>query len=658
MPNCGHLLAPMCGCASSPGTTAPSPPPPVPPTSTGTLFANMLRDAGLASEPQAVELDELDASPELLDDVPSDEPELAPGPKIDQYELRRRNAAEDSVEAARRAAIGAYASGDLAATRTELMRRSFARFFREAWKEIEPSTELVWNWHLQLICNVLQAVFLDWKKAKLDRRYRNLIRNIIYNVPPGSSKSRIISVCFHVWMWLHAPGAKLIAMSVNDDAAMRDARDARKLIDSTWFKETFGITWSLKQDQGAVSNYGNTIGGERLSMPSKSVVVGVRADCLIVDDPNDPSENETERNEVNHIWDSTQSNRVNDLARSIRIGVQQRTNSGDWTAHVIERQGLWSLENTSGWLHVVLPAEFEAARKFVMPPYLVELLREQLPDSEIITEDPRTEEGESIDKLRMPPEVLAAERKRWAGTLGFATQMQQRPADLEGARVKRDYWGWFRLEGGVRDAFDEIDNGRPRPDGCHTREKMAATLVKAQIYSPGYWEFDKVAISIDCAAKKTERGSNWGILVCAVHEGHRYVLDDRTRRGDILEIIEVLRDLVKLWRPDAVLIEDKAAGPDLKIRLLGEMNRGAMAMIELVDVKVGGDGKEARLDACVSVLANGFVSLLEGAPWLEEFVDELALFPNGRQSDRVDALTQFLNHFAATEDAGDSWPTW
>jgi predicted phage terminase large subunit-like protein len=529
---------------------------------------------------------------------------------------------------------------------------SFAEFFRQAWRVVEPTTELVWNWHLQLICNVVQALFMDWLRAKKDRKYVNKIRNVIFNVPPGSSKSRILSVCFQAWAWLHWPGMKFICLSVNDDATMRDARAVRDLIRSDWYLESFRPEWTIKEDQDAVSNWGNTSGGERLSMASRSVVVGLRGDCILIDDANDPTETDKERTEVNTIWEGTQYNRVNDQLRSLRIGVQQRTGAGDWTDHVIDKQGAWSPENTSGWLHVILPAEYESERRFVLPDVLVEILREHLPEEEWIFADPRTAEGETIDKLRMPPEVLAAERKRWEGTGNYAAQMQQRPALAEGALVKRNYWGWFRLEHGVRPDIDEFETGRPRPAHCTTGDPI---LVRAKTNAPGHWDFDWVCISLDCAVKKTERGSNWGIIVAAGKEGRRYVLDDRTRRGDILHIVEVLRELILVWRPDKILIEDKAAGPDLKMRLLAEMSRGDMPMIELVEVKVDSNtGKEARLDACISVIANGLVMLLDGAPWLEEFVEELAMFPHGRRSDRVDSITQILNYFKEYEE--DDWP--
>lgn len=543
----------------------------------------------------------------------------------------------------------------------ELALASFPEFVKQAWHVIEPSTKLVWNWHHQLICCVLQAVFMDWQHCQREPEYVNLVRNILFNVPPGSLKSRLISVCYHAWCWLHAPGMKLICLSVNDDAAMRDARAARDLIRSPWYVQTFRPShvkggeeqqWVLKADQDAISNYANTAGGERLSMPSKSEIVGIRGDCLLIDDPNNPkkSESKTERDEVNELWSTNQYNRVNDPLRSLRIGVQQRTHAADWTGNVLQTDGAWTSENPDGWLHVVLPAEFEEARKFVLPEALSSILRQHLPESALVLCDPRTSEGQSIDPVRMPLSYLANERKRWSGTGNFAGQMQQAPALVAGNMVQRDWWGWCRLAKGVNDLFDDSDSGRPRPAHCHDGE---AQVVQPKQFRPGEWDFDWVTISIDCAAKKTTKGSNWGILVVAGKGGRRYVLDDRTQRGALHEILAILVELIRFWKPDSILIEPKAAGPDVMDTLLEQMGRGDIPMVAIWECDPGNDSKEMRLEAAVPYIKNGMVHLLDGAPWLEEFVKELSLFPGGLHDDRVDSLAQILNFRRA---ADDEWP--
>lgn len=375
--------------------------------------------------------------------------------------------------------------------------------------------------------------------------------------------------------------------------------------------------------------------------------------CLLIDDPNNPkkAENKNERDEINQLWSTNQYNRVNDMQRSLRVGVQQRTNAADWTGNVLDLQGTWSPNNLDGWLHVVLPAEYEIDRSFVMPEPLRALLLEYLPESEILLKDPRTVEGESLDKTRLPTEVLAGERKRWAGTGNYQGQMQQRPSALTGAKVDRAWWGWARLAGGVRENVDDLETGRPRPAHCHNGD---AVVVHSKHHSKGNWDLDWITISVDCASKKTEKGSNYGILVIAGKGGRRFVLDDRTQRGALHEIIAVLKELIYFWKPDSLLIEAKAAGPDVMDTLRESMGAGDLPMVSIEEVEPGNQDKEMRLEAATPYIKNGFVYLLDGAPWLEAFVEELSMFPNGLRDDRVDALSQCLNHKRAADDT--DWP--
>lgn len=549
-------------------------------------------------------------------------------------------------------------------------RASFAEFFRQAWPIVDPTAKLVWNWHLALMCAVVQVVFFDWLRAKEDENYFNRVRNVIFNVPPGSSKSRILSVMFQAWAWLHCPGMKFLCLSVNEDAMMRDARFCRDLIQDPWYQKRFQPTWSLKADQDAVSSYAITAGGDRISKPMKSEIVGLRADCILIDDPNNPrkAENKNERDEINELWSTNQYNRVNDLARSLRIGVQQRTHVADWTGAVLELQGVWTPPcgdpkcdkrkpaqccNRDGWLHVVIPAEFDSSRRFVMPALLQQQLRDLgLAVDDLVMEDPRSIEGETFDARRFNADVLAGERKRWEGTGNFAGQMQQSPFAADGNKVDRKWWNWCRLAKGVRPDIDDVENGRPRPVHCHSGD---AVTVHQKHYAPDQWDFDWITISIDAASKKTEKGSNYGILVIAGKGGRKYVLDDATQRGALHEIIEVLvgsdtnperprsSGLVQKWRPDSILIEPKAAGPDVMDTLLEQMGKGDIPMVSIWECEPGNTDKELRLEAAIPYIKNGMVYLLDGAPWLEEFIKELSAFPNGKHDDRVDALSQCLN---------------
>jgi phage terminase large subunit-like protein len=52
-----------------------------------------------------------------------------------------------------------------------------------------------------------------------------------------------------------------------------------------------------------------------------------------------------------------------------------------------------------------------------------------------------------------------------------------------------------------------------------------------------------------------------------------------------------------------------------------------------------------RMHAQTATIENGFVHLPQAAPWLAEYLHELAVFPNGQYDDQVDSTAQFLDWF-------------
>ena len=68
--------------------------------------------------------------------------------------------------------------------------KTFSGFVREAWHVLEPNTPLKWSWHMACLCDHLEAM-----------TYGKITPWMIINVPPGSSKSMIVSVLWQAWEW-------------------------------------------------------------------------------------------------------------------------------------------------------------------------------------------------------------------------------------------------------------------------------------------------------------------------------------------------------------------------------------------------------------------------------------------------------------------------
>ena len=60
--------------------------------------------------------------------------------------------------------------------------------------------------------------------------------------------------------------------------------------------------------------------------------------------------------------------------------------------------------------------------------------------------------------------------------------------------------------------------------------------------------------------------------------------------------------------------------------------------------------KVMRLHAQTAAIENGFVFLPREAHWLEDYVEELTLFPKGAHDDQVDSTAQALAYLTTLED--------
>lgn len=491
----------------------------------------------------------------------------------------------------------------LEALRVKRMRGSLAEFVKASWHVLEPDTELEWSWHHEALCLHIQWL-LEEQLAKLaDKRHVMMAQNAAINVPPGTLKSRILSVCAPAWMWLRMPSWSVICISGTPEVAWRDADACRELIRSEWYRRTFRPQWELRADQDALGRYGNTGGGMRRSFGSTTKITGLRAHAIFNDDPNDPDEvmSETTRNSVNNRWNKTTYNRVNDERNAIRIGIQQRLHADDWTGNVL--QNPWAPTNRTGWIHLCIPTEFDPARACVTP----------------IWRDPRTVDGEVIHPERFTPEVLSAARTT-LGSFGYAGQHQQSPSPAEGGMFARRFWRFWRAP--------TTDGIARRPEGCATHESAPARIITVK-------EMDWIAISVDATFKSKATSDRVGLQVWGGKRADRFLIADRTKVMSFTNTLAAIRELrVEFPNARKILVEDKANGSAIMDTLGAEL--GGLVAIE------PHGGKASRAFACSPYVEAGNVYLPEGAACVEPFVDELAVFPNGKHDDRVDTMTQLL----------------
>jgi predicted phage terminase large subunit-like protein len=104
--------------------------------------------------------------------------------------------------------------------------------------------------------------------------------------------------------------------------------------------------------------------------------------------------------------------------------------------------------------------------------------------------------------------------------------------------------------------------------------------------------------------------------------------------------VSAIRTLVEKWPAHGVLVEDKANGPAVISMLRHEISG-------LIAVNPEG-GKVSRAHAVSAVVEAGNVFLPHPrvAPWVDGYLAELSIFPNGRHDDQVDQTTQALNRLS------------
>lgn len=183
------------------------------------------------------------------------------------------------------------------------------------------------------------------------------------------------------------------------------------------------------------------------------------------------------------------------------------------------------------------------------------------------------------------------------GSRVFNALYQQRPSAAEGNLLKREWWRYYE---------------NPPP-------------------------FASMLISVD-AAFKDEDDSDYVVVQAWGKNGvNMYLVDQVRAKLNFPATLETIRNMVKKY-PDAhvKLIEDKANGSAI-IQTLTTQIPG------IIGVNPEG-GKVARVNAVSAYIEAGNV-YLPRSTWIHDFVEEAASFPNGKNDDQVDAMSQALHRF-------------
>lgn len=285
----------------------------------------------------------------------------------------------------------------------ELCRRDFFFFLKEFWHVIIPD-EPIYNWHIEYLCKELQEVV-----QRIKNRDPKLHDTII-NIPPGTSKSTIVTVMLPAWAWTIDPSIRTLSASYSASLSTDHAMKSRDIIRSDKYRSYFpGL--EIKADQDNKTHYKNNHGGERYATSVTGTVTGFHAHLIVVDDPLNPkgAGSEADRLTANNFMDVTLSTRKVNKSVTPTILVMQRLHADDCTGNWLSKEG-------KKINHICLPGEISDS---VKP---LELKKKYIDGL--------------LDVVRLSKTELN-DLKIDLGSYGYAGQIMQVPAPIDGGIWKQ-----------------------------------------------------------------------------------------------------------------------------------------------------------------------------------------------------------------------------
>ena len=422
----------------------------------------------------------------------------------------------------------------------ELLRRSYYDFFLEFWAEVS-SEKLIDNWHIKYLCNELELActrVMNREKSKGD---------IIINVPPGSSKSSIVTILLPAWCWVNDQTLQFITSSYSNSLSIKHASDTRKVMESERFVDLFGDVIQFSKSEDNKQFYRLTKGGYRLTTSTKSSVIGNHGHIIIIDDPIDPltvkSEAFTEQVD-NHINQTLSQRKVN-RDFTLTIMVMQRLSQDDPT-------GDWLRKAANGEkdvIHYCLPATDEYP---ILPKEAANFYVDGL-----------------FDPIRLNRKAIS-DTINSMGTINATGQLWQQPSARGGNKIKED---WF--------LFLDSDN-----------------------------EPDILDLWIDGAYTTNNNNDPTGIMICGMKDNKLHIVHASSVRLELPDLIREITRISSEWLSirSKIYVEPKASGLSI-IQTINSMTNGAAKKIEGNLVKDGKEARiqasAIRLEAGKVVLQKG-----------------------------------------------------
>ena len=460
------------------------------------------------------------------------------------------------------------------AAQKALCKKSFFYFLKTFWSVI-VTEQPVFNWHMKYICDELQK-----EAYRIKDRLPATDEIIIINVPPGSSKSTIVSQMFPVYCWVIDPSIKIMSGSNKSELAIRDSLASRDIIRDQKFKQMFPEI-EIKADEDGKGKYKNTNNGQRMTTSVGSTPIGEHAHIIIWDDPLNPKEDPSEsiiqsaNESVKYSFNTRKLGKT-----AVSILVMQRLNENDPAGFLLANKDLRIK-------HICLPAT----------------VSDQVKPAEL--------KDEYVNGILDPVRLDHADLKQKRSGLGsysFAGQYDQRPSPAGGGIIKKN---WFR----DFDLMNLINRAREK------REQLV-------------WNF-----TVDGAYTSDTSNDQSAILCYCIFENNMYIRDALAVWEELPDFKQTLYSFCNrngYTSSSSIYVEPKASGLPLVQTLKRETS------LNMIIDKAPTSDKVSRARSCAPYMESGRVYLLQNGSFVESFMHQLTTFPNGKLKDKVDCLVMAI----------------
>lgn len=410
---------------------------------------------------------------------------------------------------------------------------------------------------------------------------QSLIRGnarIIINMPPRHGKSEYLSKYLPAWHLINYPDKRIIITSYGADLAKHWSRQVKDIIIN--YGKNFGIGINPSNASASGFTLKNHIGGVQ-AVGIEGALTGKGADLIIIDDPikNDKQANSSKMRD--RLWEWYKATLYTRLEpKGSIILIMTRWHEDDLCGRIINEpnNNNNNKKNNNNWEIIILPAIAENV----------------CPLSRKIGE-PLWAERFNIDKLN--------ELKAEIGNYWFDALYQQKPSNVNGGIFKVQEFKYFKFNGEDIEVNNQI-------------------IKKNDL---------KIFTTVDLAASSKENADFTVLMSFGIDNNNNiYILDVMRSHFDILNHLEIIQDCYRKWKPVIIGIES--------IQYQNAIVRSASAKgLPVKAIKPNKD-KISRALPMQAKLNCGLIYLPRYALWLDDFRNELASFPTGRNDDQVDCF--------------------